>query len=343
MKICSDCKENYSLVGRKYKRKNSNKTDYWCSNCHSKLKPIEAIDDKDFVDEVFDMPIGNSKKFDADEIALMRASSKRDKEEIFDSVDYKWKEVPIGRNTKINFPPIDDCVEFTNELTPNPLYKGDTKRYENILLIGDLHAPANLPNYLDFCSDIYDKYNCDHIIFMGDLIDLHASSFHSTDPDGLNAGDELNAAINEIQKWSKVFPVADVVLGNHDLIVMRKAFKEGISKRWIRDFNEVLDVEWNFQPSFEYNNCLFRHGLGMKAAPKAGSEMMNVCQSHFHTESYVNYKVGRGKMVFGMQVPCGVDREHYAMIYAKEFPKQAIGCGVLLEQGRLPLIEMMRL
>jgi hypothetical protein len=81
----------------------------------------------------------------------------------------------------------------------------------------------------------------------------------------------------------------------------------------------------------------------MKAAPKSGSEMMNVIQGHFHTDAYITYLVGRGKKVFGMQVGCGVDRESYALAYAKEFPKQAIGCGVVLEDGRLPIVEMMDL
>lgn len=213
----------------------------------------------------------------------------------------------------------------------------------NILLVGDLHLPFTLKGYLEFCEDIYNKYNCDHVIFMGDLIDNHFSSFHATDPDGLSAGDELDFAIEELQKWNTVFPDADVCHGNHDLIQLRKAYKEGISKRWIKDFGEVLGVKWNFKPSFEYNNCLFRHGMNMKAAPKSGSEMMNVVQGHFHTESYIDWQVGRGKKIFGMQVPCGIDRESYAMAYAKEFPKPAIGCAVLLENGRLPIIEMMDL
>ena len=215
--------------------------------------------------------------------------------------------------------------------------------YKNILVVGDLHLPFTLEGYLEFCKSVYYKYNCDHVIFMGDVIDNHFSSFHATDPDGMGAGDELDLVLEMIQEWAKVFPKADVCHGNHDLIQLRKAYKEGISKRWIKDFGEVLGVNWNFQPSFEYNNCLFRHGMNMKAAPKSGSEMMNVIQGHFHTEAYITWLVGRGNKVFGMQVPCGIDRESYAMAYAKEFPKPAIGCAVLLESGRLPIIEMMDL
>jgi len=217
------------------------------------------------------------------------------------------------------------------------------KRIENILVVGDLHLPFSLPTYLDFCSDIYDKYNCSHVIFLGDLIDNHFSSFHATDPDGMSAADELDYAISELHKWRDVFPIADVCLGNHDELILRKMYSNGVSRRWVKDFNEVLGVSWNFQPSFVYNDVLFRHGINMKAAPRSGSEMMSVVQGHHHTESYIQWNVGRGKKVFGVQCPCGVGRETYAMAYAQEYPKQAIGCAVILEYGRLPIIEMMDL
>lgn len=217
------------------------------------------------------------------------------------------------------------------------------KTYGNILCVGDLHLPFTLEPYLDFCTDIYNKYNCDHVVFLGDLLDNHFSSFHATDPDGVSAADELEFAINKLSKWNEAFPEADVCLGNHDQLILRKMYANGLSKRWVKDFNDVLGVNWNFKPSFIYNGVLFRHGINMKAAPKSGSEMMSVVQGHHHTDSYIHWNVGRGRKVFGVQCPCGVDRESYAMAYAQEHPKQAIGCAVILENGRLPIIEMMDL
>ena len=40
--------------------------------------------------------------------------------------------------------------------------------------------------------------------------------------------------------------------------------------------------------------------------------------------------VGRNFRIFGMQVGCGVDGDSYAAAYAKNFKKQAIGCGVII-------------
>ena len=65
-------------------------------------------------------------------------------------------------------------------------YENLTKKERRILVIGDLHAPFTLTGYLEFCENIYAKYNCNQTIFIGDIIDNHYSSFHTTDPDGLD-------------------------------------------------------------------------------------------------------------------------------------------------------------
>ena len=71
------------------------------------------------------------------------------------------------------------------------------------------------------------------MVFIGDIIDNHYSSYHEQDPDGKSAGDELDMAIDKIKKWYKAFPEAIVIIGNHDRIVSRKVFSSGLSKKWI--------------------------------------------------------------------------------------------------------------
>ena len=88
-------------------------------------------------------------------------------------------------------------------------YDNLNTKERRILVVGDIHAPFNHPAYLDFCSDVYAKWNLNQVIFIGDIIDNHFSSFHTTDPDGLGGGDELDLAIDEVQKWYAVFPKAD--------------------------------------------------------------------------------------------------------------------------------------
>ena len=47
-----------------------------------------------------------------------------------------------------------------------------------VLAIGDTHLPAVHPGYLAFCSDLYDKYDCDTAVHIGDFVDHHAISAH---------------------------------------------------------------------------------------------------------------------------------------------------------------------
>ena len=214
----------------------------------------------------------------------------------------------------------------------------------NILVVGDLHEPFCLDGYLDFCLDIYNRYNCNKVVFIGDVIDNHYSSYHETDPDGMGAGRELEHAIKKISKWVEAFPVADVVIGNHDRIIMRKAFTGQIPKAWIKDYKDVLNApDWNFVESVEYDDVLYIHGEGGTARTKMKNDLQSVVQGHLHTQAYCEHLVGNNFRIFGMQVGCGIDRKAYAMAYAKAGKKPAIGCSVVLNNGTLPINILMDL
>ena len=173
-------------------------------------------------------------------------------------------------------------------------YENITKNEKRILVVGDLHAPFTLPNYLDFCIDVYAKYNCNQVIFIGDIIDNHYSSFHTTDPDGLGGGDELDLAVEDVARWYSQFPVADVMIGNHDRMIMRRAFDSQIPQRWIKSYNDVLGTpDWNWLENVVYDDVLYEHGEGGQAAMKARNNMMSSVCGHTHTSAYVQWYVGK--------------------------------------------------
>jgi len=205
-----------------------------------------------------------------------------------------------------------------------------TKKERRILVVGDLHEPFCLDKYLQFCIDTYAKWNCNHVIFIGDIIDNHYASFHQADPNGMGGGDELDLAIKKVSKWYEAFPKADVCIGNHDRIIMRKAFSSAIPKEWIKSYNEVLKTNWNWVERVVYDDVQYVHGEGGTARTKAKNDMQSTVQGHIHTQAYCEWMVGRNLRVFGMQVGCGIDWESYAAAYAKNYKKQAIGCGVVL-------------
>ena len=206
-----------------------------------------------------------------------------------------------------------------------------TKKERRILVIGDIHAPFNLDGYMDFGKETYAKFNWNQVIFIGDIVDNHYSSYHETDPDGMGGGEELQAAIDEIAYWYDSFPKADVIIGNHDRMIMRKAQTSAIPKKWIKEYKDVLEVpKWNFVERIVYDGVQYVHGEGGTARTRAKNDMMSTVQGHIHTQAYTEWMVGRNFRVFGMQVGCGIDSKSYAAAYARHFKKQAVGCGVVL-------------
>jgi len=182
-----------------------------------------------------------------------------------------------------------DMRDFRPRLKGNKLkaFKNITKDETRVLVIGDLHEPFCLDSYLKHCKDVYSKYNCNRVVFIGDVIDNHYSSYHETNADGMGGGDELDLAIDRIARWYKAFPKADVTIGNHDRIIARKAQTSSIPKRWVRDYSEVLNTpNWNFIERVVIDDVQYMHGEGGTARTKSKADMMSTVQGHAHTMLY---------------------------------------------------------
>ena len=224
------------------------------------------------------------------------------------------------------------------------LKKMRSEQVRNVLVIGDLHEPFCLDGYLDFCKEQYDKFACNQVIFIGDIIDNHYSSYHETDADGMGGGDELELAIKRIARWYEAFPKARVIIGNHDRLIMRKAQTSAIPSKWIKSYKQVLEVpNWTFTERYEQDNVQYIHGEGGTARTKCRADMMNTVQGHLHTQCYTEHYVGQNYRVFGTQTGSGINFTEYSFSYAKAGRKPAIGCAVVLENGTIPINLLMEL
>ena len=224
------------------------------------------------------------------------------------------------------------------------LQKLREQEVNNILVIGDLHEPFCLDSYLDWCIEQYDTWNCNQVIFIGDVIDNHYSSYHETNADGMGGADELELSIKRIARWYKVFPNATVIIGNHDRMIMRKAQTSAIPSKWIKSYKEVLEVpEWNFVERYVKDGVQYIHGEGGTARTKCRADMMNTVQGHLHTQAYTEHYVGKNFRVFGLQTGCGINHKSYAMAYAKYGRRPAVGCAVVLNNGTTPINLLMPL
>lgn len=214
----------------------------------------------------------------------------------------------------------------------------------NVLVIGDLHEPFCLDGYLDWCVEQYDAYQCTEVVFIGDIIDNHYSSYHETSADGMGGLEELEYAIRRIARWRDAFPVATVIIGNHDRIIMRKAQSSAIPSKWIKSYKEVLNVpDWNFVERYEKDGVQYCHGEGGTARTKCRADMMNTVQGHLHTQCYTEHYVGQNFRVFGMQVGCGIDFDEYSFAYAKYGKKPAIAAAIIQNSGKTPINLLMEL
>lgn len=219
----------------------------------------------------------------------------------------------------------------------------DQRKTNNILIIGDLHEPFCLDSYLNFNVELYRKYNCNEVIFIGDIIDGHAWNYHESDPDGLSVGDELSLSVKRLQRWYRAFPQATVMFGNHDLLIARKAKTAGLSARFLRDFKEVIEAPKNWQFKHEYvkNNVLYTHGSTGNAIKRARESRISTVQGHLHSISFVEYSVSIKDKIFGMNVGCGIDKDAYVFEYGKSLTKKPIiGSGLVLDNGKLPIVEL---
>jgi len=211
-------------------------------------------------------------------------------------------------------------------------YKKLTKVESRVLVIGDLHEPFCLEGYLEFCMRVYVENNCNRVIFIGDVIDSHYSSFHVTDPDAMGGGAELALAIKKVARWYEAFPEAEVCIGNHDAIIMRKAFDSAIPAIWIKDFNEVLGTpKWKWVTDTYIDGVRYVHGhKSSKARTAAKRDMVSTATGHYHTDFYCEWFFGKTRAIFALAVGCGIDSRSYAMGYMQGGKKEAIGCGVVL-------------
>lgn len=207
-----------------------------------------------------------------------------------------------------------------------------TKKENRILVIGDLHEPFCLDGYLKFCKEQYAINNCNRVVFIGDVIDNHYSSYHESDANGMGGKYELDQAVKKLSKWYKAFPDADVTLGNHDRIIMRKAQTSNIPSKWIKEYKEVLETpKWNFCTEVFYDGVRYVHGdKSGKARMAAKRDMISTVSGHYHTDFYVEWFFGKTRAIFGMAVGCGIDSKSYAMGYMQGGKKEAIGCGIVI-------------
>lgn len=224
-------------------------------------------------------------------------------------------------------------------------------RDDSVLVIGDLHAPFEHKNYLEFCLEIKDRVKCKKVVMIGDLVDNHAMSLKfNADPDGRSPKDEIEEAKLHLRDWYKAFPEVFLCLGNHDRRVDLKGKHVGLPECVFKPFREIWDLPkgWKDAYSWEIDKVRYIHGTGYSGDNAHIKAAVNSRQScvigHIHHLCATGYTASDKDCLFGMAVGSGIDVRKYAFVYERFFPKKPIvSCGIVSDKGQNCQVFKMRL
>lgn len=206
-----------------------------------------------------------------------------------------------------------------------------------VLAIGDIHCPACHPGYLPFCRDLYAQYECDTVVFIGDIVDIHAISRHERSPEAAGPLDEYKLALTQVKKWHKTFQGAYVTEGNHDQRIVAQAATVNIPQRFLKAYNELWDTPtWKWVPEVTIDDVHYLHGLGAGGQYPAFNLMqkllMSVVSGHVHSAGGIWWRANPQRRIFGMNLGCGVDDKHVAFKYGQNLKVRSIlSAGVVID------------
>lgn len=206
-----------------------------------------------------------------------------------------------------------------------------------VLAIGDLHLPHVRRGYLQFCKDIQQEYKCDTVVFLGDIVDLHAVSYHEQHPDADGPSAEIITTKAAVAEWRRAFPKATVTIGNHDRLIVRKAATGSISELALKSFAEMWETpSWTWVNSVLIDHVLYVHGDGCGGGIHPAFNTMrktakSVVMGHHHTCSGVKYLCNSDSRLFGMDVGCGLEWNAVQFLYQDHNPcKPIIAVGTVI-------------
>lgn len=220
------------------------------------------------------------------------------------------------------------------------------RKTKTTLVIGDLHAPYMHQDAVRFLAAVKKKYKPDTVVFMGDEVDAHATSYHEHDPDLPSAGDELKAAILQLRPLYKLFPKATVIESNHGSLVYRKALTAGLPAAILKGYRDILDAPrgWTWKYDHIVKTALgpvyFHHGKSATWEKLSKNMGLSCVQGHFHNKFYISYWSSPLALYFDANAGCLVDNKSRAMSYGKNnLQKPIVGCLVIVD-GIPQLIPM---
>jgi hypothetical protein len=221
-----------------------------------------------------------------------------------------------------------------------------SKKKHTVLVLADMQAPFEHPDYLNFTKTVYRKYGCDLVVNVGDEADQHTLGSFDPDPDGMSGGDELTATREHLKPFYKAFPKVFVCESNHTARIFRKAFRHGIPRGYLKDYRDFLGAPqgWQWAEKWVIDGVVYQHGEGYSGAQgtikAAHDNMACTVMGHLHSEAGLQTWANSKILIWGLNVGSGIDKDLYAFHYGKKLRKKPIlSCGVV-DKGQPVLVYM---
>ena len=220
-----------------------------------------------------------------------------------------------------------------------------------VLVFGDIHLPFIREGYIEFVKEVYKKYKCSKVVFMGDLFDLHRTgSRHLPNPNAAGAKEEYDKALKIAKKIYKAFPVVKVCVGNHDARYYNGIADKSYPTSMLKTYSEWTKSPkgWDWQMRHIVDGVIYQHGTVYGGEyPHVTATMKNLGRStivgHIHTAAGIHYMASGDVLPFAAIFGCGMDSNSYAAQYAIEYNKKPIvACGVVID-GKQPIVVPMDL
>ena len=206
------------------------------------------------------------------------------------------------------------------------LYKNG-RQFSKILVIPDLHTPFMDWKAVQVVAKWAKKHEPDLIIQLGDLLDFKAWSRWPKDPDDYSPHDEFEFAIEATKRLYNLFPNMEILMGNHDLRIAKRALDVGFTRHILRDLQDVFPYEgWNWWSNpkerlivnTQRGPILFQHGdeQAGNAIQKARLFGVSVVQGHDH-QARIDFSETLSASVFGASAGHLMDQSSKGARYAQ--------------------------
>lgn len=193
------------------------------------------------------------------------------------------------------------------------------------IAFGDTHAPYSDKRSLDILYQIISDVQPDHIICIGDLVDMYAISSFSRDPHRvLKLQSELDSAVEILKQVGDLTDAKKTMLPGNHCARLKKYLQfhpeiHGLDTLRLESLLKLGELGWELKPEVRQGDLVFIHGryiskhsaYSVKRELEARAFQLSVVMGHSHRIGSFSV-TGPKSMVSGWEIGCLCKQLDYA-------------------------------